>query len=551
MLKLKRVLFAYTVNGKRYAADTDASISNKRLDLDITSEENFFTACISTRSPIEIIKLSAEFEYDFNTADKIFLNGYQSWTDSTERSVTGRMRGVDRIPAPIADKYAFSQYGDYTFVKYGRARGMMHGFSFGYIKHELGICDFIGSLNEKDGFTVISTDTARGMITVEKDCKGLFVTESYRGLSLYFGSGTYDKVFDEYFRLLDIPAPSAMPIRGYTSWYRHYQDISEDIISADLDGLINDTDTDFRPDVFQIDDGYQTAVGDWLSIDGKKFPNSMGEAAKKIKDAGLTAGLWLAPFVCEEKSELFREHPDWLLKYENGEPVRGGSNWSGFYALDIYNEDFREYLKNVFDTVVNEWGFGLLKLDFLYAACLLPREDKTRGEVMSDAMDILREFAGEAKILGCGVPLASAFGKVDYCRIGCDISLDWDDKPHMRLMHRERVSTKNSLLNSVFRRGLNGRAFLNDPDVFLLRDNDISLSYEQKKTIAEINTLCGGVLFTSDNFAEYGDAQKELLTRINDLGGAHITAADYDGKELILSVSSNGTEFIRKYKFDY
>ena len=57
---------------------------------------------------------------------------------------------------------------------------------------------------------------------------------------------------------------------------------------------------------------------------------------------------------------------------------------------------------------------------------------------MADAMDFLRECAGDAMILGCGVPLASAFGKVEYCRIGCDVSLDWNDKPHMRLMHRER-----------------------------------------------------------------------------------------------------------------
>lgn len=551
MPELKNVKFIYSVNGRRYGTDTTESVSNKRIDLDISYDGGFFTASITTRSPIEVVKLSAEFTYDFNTADKIFLNGYQSWTDSSEMSISGRMRGIDRIPAPIADKYAFSQYGDYTFVKYGKKRGMMHGFSYGYIKHEFGMYDFIGSLNENDGFTVISVDTAKGTITVEKDCGGLYVDEHYKGLSLYFGSGTYDRVFDDYFRLMDIPAPYAQPIRGYTSWYRHYQNISEAVIDADLEGLVNSNDTGFRPDVFQIDDGYQTAVGDWLSIDAAKFPNSMGEVAKKIKDAGLTPGLWLAPFVCEEKSELFRDHKDWLLRYDDGEPVRGGSNWSGFYALDIYNEDLREYLKNVFYTVVNEWGFRLLKLDFLYAACLLPRDNKTRGAVMSDAMDFLRELAGEAKILGCGVPLASAFGKVDYCRIGCDISLDWDDKPHMRLMHRERVSTKNTLLDSVFRRGLNGRAFLNDPDVFLLRDRDISLSYEQKKTIAEINTLCGGVLFTSDNFAEYGDVQNDMIARMNTLSGAKINSADYDGKELVLSLSLNGTDIIRKYRFDY
>ena len=77
---------------------------------------------------------------------------------------------------------------------------------------------------------------------------------------------------------------------------------------------------------------------------------------------------------------------------------------------------------------------------------------------MAEAMDFLRECAGNALILACGVPLASAFGKVDYCRIGCDVSLDWNDKPHMRLMHRERISTRNSILNTVFRRQLDGNS---------------------------------------------------------------------------------------------
>ncbi|EKC48560.1 hypothetical protein OBE_15116, partial [human gut metagenome] len=39
---------------------------------------------------------------------------------------------------------------------------------------------------------------------------------------------------------------------------------------------------------------------------------------------------------------------------------------------------------------------------------------------MCEAMDFLRECVGEKMILGCGVPLMPAFGKVDYCRIGAD-----------------------------------------------------------------------------------------------------------------------------------
>ena len=49
----------------------------------------------------------------------------------------------------------------------------------------------------------------------------------------------------------------------------------------------------------------------------------------------------------------------------------------------------------------------------------------------------------------------------------------------MRLTHSERPSTKNTMADTVFRRQLSGRAFLNDPDVFLLRDENTKLTEEK------------------------------------------------------------------------
>jgi alpha-galactosidase len=138
--------------------------------------------------------------------------------------------------------------------------------------------------------------------------------------------------------------------------------------------------------------------------------------AESIKDKGYKSGLWLAPFACEKRSRLYNEHSSWLLRDTNGRPVRAGFNpgWSGtFYALDFYNQEVRGYLKKVFHNVLMEWGFDMVKLDFLYAVALIPRKDKTRGQIMHEAMEFLREIIGDKIILGCGVPLGSSFGLVD------------------------------------------------------------------------------------------------------------------------------------------
>lgn len=544
MIKLQNVKFAYRVNGKVFSITTDKSASNQRVSLDISYENGLFSASVKTRTPIELLRLSAEFEYIYTVRDRIFLNGYQSWTDSIEHRPDSVMMGIDQIPAPIAYTYAFSQYGDYNFTRYSHKRGVMHGYSYGYIRNEEHY-DLIGSLSENSGFTCIRTNISKNRLMAFKDCHQLRVNSEFEGLKLYFGEGTQDQVFDGYFAALDIPKPDAKPIFGYTSWYKHYQDISEEKLINDLEGIL---DCEHKADVFQIDDGYQTAVGDWLSIDEEKFPNSLKPISQRISQAGLIPGLWLAPFVCEEKSEIFKNHRDWIVTNEKGGLVKGGSNWSGFYALDIYNPEVRDHLKKVFDTVINDWGFKLLKLDFLYAACLQPREEKTRGMVMCDAMDLLRELTKGAQILGCGVPLASAFGKVDYCRIGCDVTLDWDDKPYMKLMHRERTSTRNSILNSVFRRQLDGRAFLNDPDVFLLRSDNTALTEVQKQTLAEINSLTGSVLFTSDSLKDYTDAQNLKLNNLLAFSTWKVTAAELNGKELSLTVSNGSERAIRVYR---
>lgn len=499
-------------------------------------EDDRFSLTLQAGQEVELHSVKASFAFPFDKKDRLFLNGYQSWTDSREHAPGDTLHSLDAVPRSVVRKYAFDRYGDYTFVSYGKKRGQLHGFSYAYVRRGKEFTLF-GSLAEESGFTVIRFDTAENTITLEKDCRGHHFTGEYTAFDLVILRGEEKEVFDRWFALMGIPAPRGKRIYGYTSWYDRYEDISEQSVSEDLAGF---TSVERRPDVFQIDDGYEQAVGDWLLVDEEKFPSGMAAAAEKIRAAGMTPGLWLAPFAAEKESTLVKNHPDWLLRDDKGEPVVGGSNWSGFYALDIYNEEVRSYLREVFDTVIRRWGFTFVKLDFLYASCVIPRRDKTRAQVMYDGMRLLREVCGDAWILGCGVPLAPAFGLVDYCRIGCDVSLSWDDELYMRPMHRERVSTRNTVLNTVFRRELHGRAFLNDPDVFLLREKNTKLTRREKHLLATVNALFGGVLFTSDNVAEYSDESRKLYEELLTLSPSDFADAEVHDRHVTLRYIMGG-----------
>lgn len=501
-------------------------------------EENRYTlTLLPEKEDVTLEAVFARLPFSFEKEDALFLNGYQSWTYSPERGIREYDKSLKHCPAKLEKQYGFSRYGDGWFYPPRYRRGLLHGYTYAYVRRGEEYL-FFGSLAEATGFTRIVFDTKANEIRFEKDCEGRVLTEAWRALDLFFATGTEDEVFDAWFAALGIsplPAPAAT---GYTSWYNCYQNISAARIESDLAGMET---LPVKPDVFQVDDGYEPFVGDWLSADPAKFPDGTAPIAARIAAAGYRPGIWLAPFLCETKSALYEEHPDWLLRGEDGAPVYCGSNWSGAWALDFYNEEVRDYLRRVFGKYRAE-GFTLFKLDFLYAACMLPRPDKTRGEIMDEAMAFLREVCGEAAILGCGVPLAPAFGRVEYCRIGPDVSLDYDDKPYMRLFHAERVSTRHTMRNSLFRRQLNGRAFLNDPDVFILRDENTALTREQKIALGTVNALCGGLLFASDEFARYDEDKREIYRSLLALRGGRITAVVRRGKAFLVRYEAAGKE---------
>ena len=112
----------------------------------------------------------------------------------------------------------------------------------------------------------------------------------------------------------------------------------------------------------------------------------------------------------------------------------------------------------------------------------------------------------------------------------------------MRPLHRERPSTKNTILNTVFRRQLDGRAFRNDPDVFLLRSDNISLTESQKQTLATVNALFGGVLFTSDNIGKYDGKTKAFYDSLLTLSASDLVSADMTDKGALIVYKSGGSE---------
>lgn len=484
--------------------------------------------------------VSVRLRYSYPSGCRIFVNGFQSWTDSKEYFPNEKMFSPSAFMRPIlygsiGRIAGLSGSGDYGICRFPLRRGSFYGFSYGYVRTG-GKADVFASVSERTGYTIVRFDANAGEVIFTSDIKGKKIADG-RTCVLNVGifSGEYDEAFDKWFAAQGVVCREVPLTTGYTTWYNYYRNVTEDIVLRDLDAMAG---LECRSDIFQIDDGYQKAIGDWLHTDEKKFAKGMKYLADAIHGKNMTAGLWLAPFAVTKDCFIWKEHKDWLISI-NGKPFKAGANWGGFYALDIYNEQVRAYIRKVFDTVLDEWGYDLVKLDFLYAAAMIPMCGKSRGEIMCDAMDFLRECCKDKLILGCGVPLMPAFGKVDYCRIGPDLSLGWGKN---RMDSREDVSTAHAICNTVFRRHLDGRAFGNDPDVFLLRDNNINMSRKQRYAVAKVNQLLGRVLFTSDNVGEYDNEQMKVLLDVFGTSKAHVTRAEFEKDGiLVIEYDERGT----------
>ena len=466
---------------------------------------------VAPSAPVRFTMVEAQLiGVGLRTADALFLNGYNSWTDSVERAPIASMRGLAGVPQRLVDQWVLDGSGDYRFAEQDARPGRQHGFGYGYVRRRDNVL-LVGSLDEDSGFTFIRETLLWDVLELKKEPP---VDELQAGttcelMAFAVTEGTLDEAVDSWLARAGIHARPASPVVGFSSWYRHYEGIDQFKLARDLyevGELFKGRDLGGCWKVFQIDDGY-TCVGDWTSPYTRRFPDGMDTMAESIRKAGFVPGLWMAPFVCSVDSRLYRDHPEWLLRDDAGEPVSTGSHWNGAYALDTLLPEVRAHVRASLHTAIHDWGYGFLKLDFLYGACMLPHGGMNRGQLMADALELIREAVGDNAVLDlCGVPMTSAFGRCEYCRIGCDVSLDWDDVPHMRLLHRERVSTKRSLANTRGRAHLDGRVFRCDPDVYFLR-RDVRLTHAQRAALIEADATLGGVFFTSDDVGSWDQSQ--------------------------------------------
>lgn len=97
---------------------------------------------------------------------------------------------------------------------------------------------------------------------------------------------------------------------------------------------------------FIIDDGWfvgrnddYAGLGDWF-LDEHKYPQGLSPIIEHVRTLGMEFGLWFEPEMVNKNSQLYRDHPDWLLALSGYDQPEGRHQ----YVLDLSNDDVYQYL---------------------------------------------------------------------------------------------------------------------------------------------------------------------------------------------------------------
>ncbi len=118
-------------------------------------------------------------------------------------------------------------------------------------------------------------------------------------------------------------------------------------------------------ELFVMDDGWfhgrnddHAGLGDWWP-DASKFPNGLRPLVDRINQLGMEFGLWVEPEMVNPNSDLYREHPDWVIHFPNRQRTEGRNQ----LILNLARQDVQDYLIETLDRLLNENDIRFIKWD--------------------------------------------------------------------------------------------------------------------------------------------------------------------------------------------
>ncbi len=153
------------------------------------------------------------------------------------------------------------------------------------------------------------------------------------------------------------------------------KDLGIDLIVMD-DGWFGKRDDDFA------------GLGDWF-VNEDKLGESLGHLVKRITDLGIKFGIWFEPECISEDSDLYRAHPDWVLRIPGRDPVLSRYQ----LILDFSRKEVVDHIFNAVCNVLDQGDISYVKWDFNRSiADVYSHDTEDQGKVLYDYVLGLYDF---------------------------------------------------------------------------------------------------------------------------------------------------------------
>ena len=334
----------------------------------------------------------------------------------------------------------------------------------------------------------------------------------------------------------------------FCTWYYYGLTVSYADIQHDLSEIIR---RKLPYEVFQIDEGWEITLGEWQP--NHRFPVSMKALASEIRAAGLIPGIWTSPFIAHKTASIWKSHPEWRLLNTSSEPVLFPMNDTVYHVLDITIPAVRDYIRNFYSKLTQEWGYSYHKLDFTRAAVLYP-EAKRHDPAMPLpkayrlAMQAVREGIGDDSfLLVCGGLYDAAIGIADAQRTGSDVLSMWASEGDGG--KAVPFTVKQNLLRSYM-----SAWWYNDADCLMLRRQK-TMTRDLKLTLGllsdvEIRTVLVNQYVSCGLLSQTEPLQQIESDRLKELGHllplipAAATPELFDGERIPSRIHLHGDGFL-------
>lgn len=117
---------------------------------------------------------------------------------------------------------------------------------------------------------------------------------------------------------------------------------------------------------FVMDDGWfgernsdHAGLGDWW-VNPQKFPHGLKPLIDKVHSLGMSFGLWVEPEMVNPDSQLYRQHPDWVLNF----PGRPRTQERNQLVLNLARPDVRAWVFSTLDQLLSQNKIEFLKWDY-------------------------------------------------------------------------------------------------------------------------------------------------------------------------------------------